>query len=275
LTKKRTFAQNFVNMLARNLKYLRKKRGKTQEQISAEVEISRNTWASYESGQSEPNVGIFKKLADYFQVNIEDLLLSELDSPLFDRRNTKLPNLKNDHLRVLPISTDPIGKNNIQFVPVSAQAGYSVGYSETGFIENCQHFNLPKHETGTYRAFEIVGDSMPPIHEGFIVIGQFVENWKSLTDGGRYILALREEGIVFKRVVCEAAKTNRIVLFSDNPEYLPFSVPLEDILEAWELTSFIGFPSKRENALDMILETVQKLDHQISRQFEPNKGKKK
>lgn len=257
MTKKRTFAQNFVKMISRNLKYLRKTKGKTQKQVSSELEISRNTWACYESGQSEPSISIFKKIADYFQVGLEDLLSSELDSPLFRQKDANSSNLKNDNIRILPVSSDSIGKNNIQFVPISAQAGYSVGYNEASFIEHCRHFNLPKHENGTYRAFEIAGDSMPPIHQGFIAIGRFVENWKALKDGERYILALREEGVVFKRIVCEVGKTNRLVLFSDNPQYLPLTVSLEDVLEAWEFTSYIGFPGKSANMLELILETLQ------------------
>jgi len=42
--------------LAGNLKYLRKKSGKTQDALSSELKIGRTTIANYESGISEPNV---------------------------------------------------------------------------------------------------------------------------------------------------------------------------------------------------------------------------
>ena len=52
--------------LAKNLKFLRKKSGKTQDALSSELNIGRTTLANYEAGVSEPNVDTLCTIAKYF-----------------------------------------------------------------------------------------------------------------------------------------------------------------------------------------------------------------
>jgi hypothetical protein len=44
-------------------------------------------------------------------------------------------------------------------------------------------FYLPMFKQGTYRAFEIKGDSMLPILSGTIIIGEYLENWADVKAG--------------------------------------------------------------------------------------------
>lgn len=104
---------------------------------------------------------------------------------------------------------------------------------------------------------------MPPIHDGYIVIGKFVEHARDIKNGGRYILILRDGDVVFKKVISELNKGKRFILASDNSEFLPYSVLANDILEAWELAAFIGFPNK----IDMnyiLLDRLQNIEKQIA-----------
>lgn len=45
----------FCQVLARNLKYLRKKSGKSQDELAAIFEINRTTWGCYENGKTDDN----------------------------------------------------------------------------------------------------------------------------------------------------------------------------------------------------------------------------
>jgi len=51
----------------KNLKYLRRLNGLSQKALAADLEISRNNIASYESGVVEPNATTFLKSCEYFK----------------------------------------------------------------------------------------------------------------------------------------------------------------------------------------------------------------
>ena len=50
-----------------------------------------------------------------------------------------------------------------------------------------------------------------------------------------------------KKIIFE--HKNRLILVSDNPEFEPYSINTNDILEIWEFTAYIGFPSKQKYKL--------------------------
>jgi hypothetical protein len=59
---------------------------------------------------------------------------------------------------------------------VKASAGYINGYSDPEFVRELPKFHLPMLQGGTFRAFEIKGDSMLPIHPGSIIVGEYVDD---------------------------------------------------------------------------------------------------
>ncbi len=263
-----TFVRNFGKMLCRNLKYLRTKKRKSQKEMAQEFKVSRQTWADYENGKSEPTASFLKKTSLFFDITLDNLLMLDLNAPLFQKRN--IAKLKDEDIRIITITVDEYQKENIEFVPHKAVAGYAQNYSNADYIKNLPHFHLPKLEEGTYRAFEVIGNSMPPIDEGFIVIGKYVEHYRDLKQGKRYVLALKTEGIVFKRVISEVKKNNKLILMSDNSiDYPPFTVELEEVLEAWEMVSFIGYDDyiKKNEAylLQKMNDIGMKIDQFISK----------
>lgn len=257
-------------MLSRNLKYLRKKAGKSQEEMSQMLGVSRTTLAGYENGHSEMSVVFLKKTSEHFGISADELLSTDLDSPLF-RNPPRLPNLKNESTRILVETLDRQKRENIAFLPVSAIAGYSIEYNDPGFFEEKSGFQLPKLQPGTYRAFEIQGDSMVPIKSGSVVVGQFVESWKNLQNGRRYVLALKNEGVVFKRVVNEVSKNKNLILASDNPDYQSFTVALEDVLEAWELVAHIVYGDEMDSESGVIVQKLHILEQKINQLLIPSK----
>ena len=250
-------------MLDRNLKYLRNKKGKSQDDIAREFILSRQTWADYENGKSEPTASLLKKIGDFFEKSVDDLLSIDLNAPLFEKKN--IAKLKDEDIRVLTITIDENQKENIEFVPYQAIAGYSLNYSDSEFIRNLPHFKLPKLSEGTFRAFEIKGNSMPPIDDGFIVIGKYIEHYRDLKQGKRYILVLKQDGIVFKRVISEVKKNNKLILISDNTvDYPPYTIELEDVLELWEMVSFIGYDDYLKSDDSYILQKLNDIDFKLN-----------
>lgn len=141
-------------MLSKNLIDLRKEKKLTQEAVANAVGVSRSTYADYEKGKSEPVASVLAKLASYFQVKTDDLLNGLVAMPLF-RQPRQVARLLDDNIRVLSITVNGEQKENIQYVPVAAQAGYVSDHVQPGFIEQLPSFNLPKLDpNATYRAFE-------------------------------------------------------------------------------------------------------------------------
>lgn len=250
-------------MLGANLKYLRESKQLTQGELANLFEIGRTTYINYEKENSDPSSSLLLKIANYYNINTHDLLVEDLGAPLFYQKTENTDSILAENIRVLPITVKDTQKQNIEFVPAKAIAGYVVGMKEENYISELPRFYLPKLPEGTYRAFEIEGDSMPPIQEGFIVIGRFVEHARALKNGTRYVLAIRNEGVVFKKVISEITDKEQLILASDNAEYQPYTVPIKEVLEAWEFVAYIGFPNKVDVSYFM-LDKLSNIEQQLS-----------
>lgn len=60
--------------LATNIRQLREERGLTQQRIAQLSKIPRPTWASLESGDSNPTLAVLTRVAAALQVSIEELI---------------------------------------------------------------------------------------------------------------------------------------------------------------------------------------------------------
>ncbi|MCW2277770.1 helix-turn-helix domain-containing protein [Heliophilum fasciatum] len=61
-------------MLSKQLKKLRIESGKTQEELVKELNMSRDTYAGYETGRRSPDYATLKQFADYYSVTTDFLL---------------------------------------------------------------------------------------------------------------------------------------------------------------------------------------------------------
>ena len=93
---------------------------------------------------------------------------------------------------------------------------------------------------GTYRAFEIKGDSMLPLASGTIIIGEYMENWGDVKSGETYGIVSKSEGVVYKRMGSKFRADKKLKLISDNPVYEPYEIGGEDVLEIWKAKAYIS-----------------------------------
>lgn len=216
-----------MSVAGKNLKYLRKLRGWTQEEFATRLKIKRSLLGAYEEERAEPRIEVLEVVGDIFKLSLDELLLTELGESkgnyLAKRRAQKLA----------------AGNNEIPFVPVKAAAGYLAGYSDPEYIDELNTFTLPMLSGGNYRAFEIVGDSMLPTPSGSIIIGEMTHNLDDVKSNQTYIIVSRNEGIVYKRVMKTGKVKGKITLVSDNTAYQPYTVNANDILEVWKANMVI------------------------------------
>jgi len=228
-----------------NLKYLRRSKKFSQQELADQLEIKRPNIGAYEEARATPSFDVLLKIVDLFDVSTDMLLrvdLSKTDSSSL---------MKVGENRILfPITVDDNNDDLIEVVPVRAAAGYLVGYSDPEYIESLQKMKLPFMPTGKHRAFPIRGDSMPPCKDGSFVVGKFVERWQQIKDGKTYIIITKSEGIVYKRVTNKIIPNGYLELHSDNPIYETYNVLIEDVLEVWEFTCYINTDDYREDELN-------------------------
>src|ERR1700760_1527002 len=223
---------NFMSIISSNIKFLRKKRGLTQQQFADQVGIKRSLVGAYEEERAEPKYDLLKVIAAFFEISIDDFIKEEI--------NEKWQPKPKGNLRILSISVDKDGDENIEMVPVKASAGYLNGYADPEYVAALPKFYLPMFKQGTYRAFEIKGDSMLPLVSGTIIIGEYLENWGELKSGDTYVVVSKTEGVVYKRIGNKFKDNKKLKLLSDNPVYEPYEISGEDVLEIWKAKAYIS-----------------------------------
>lgn len=233
------------NFLASNLKFLRKRKRLSQEQLSSALELTRSTLSAYENETAEPNVQTLLRIANFFKISLDRLIRQNLET-LGEKQLSELErgldlDIMGRHLRILTTTVNHKNEENIELVPAKARAGYTAGLSDPEFISQLPKMSLPfLSKNRTYRAFPVVGDSMPPVSEGSVVIGEYVQDWRELSDGAPCIVVTRDEGVVFKVVFNTLIESGKLQLCSTNPEYEPYLVDAENVLEIWKFVYYIS-----------------------------------
>jgi transcriptional regulator with XRE-family HTH domain len=232
-------------MIAQNLKFLRKKSGKSQEDVANALDIKRTTLSGYENGSAEPNSENLIRLCDYYAVSLDDLLRVDLSQNPNHESNDRLKihahDLSGESLRIIATTVNSENIDNIELVPIQARAGYTSGYADPDYIRVLPTFQLPFLSSNKkYRTFPIIGDSMPPVAEGSWVTGEYLQNWNFIKDGHPYILVTKDEGIVFKTLYNQLEENGTFLLCSTNPAYEPYELAIGDILEIWKFTHYIS-----------------------------------
>ncbi|RYY35248.1 MAG: LexA family transcriptional regulator [Sphingobacteriaceae bacterium] len=225
-----------MSIISSNIKFLRKKKGLTQQQFADQVGIKRSLVGAYEEQRAEPKYELLKTLATFFEISIDDFINETIDEKWAPK-----PKGNPANLRVLTVSVDKDDNENIEMVPLKASAGYLNGYADPEYVSALPKFHLPMFNQGTYRAFEIKGDSMLPLPSGSIIIGQYVENWADVKPGDTYVVISKNDGVVYKRIGNKFRGDNKkLKLISDNPAYEPYEINGEDVLELWKAKGYIS-----------------------------------
>ena len=66
-------------MISKNLLFLRKRANLSQEALAEKLDVSRQTLAKWENGESVPDVIHCDRMAELFDISLDDLLHTELD----------------------------------------------------------------------------------------------------------------------------------------------------------------------------------------------------
>lgn len=139
------------------------------------------------------------------------------------------------------IAVNQTGNENVVYVPIKARAGYLNGYGDADYIETLPSFNMPHLTNGSYRCFEVYGNSMVrTFFDGDLVFGKYVESLSDIKDGRIYVIVSKNDGIVLKRVINRIEERGKLILKSDNKNgnYPTYTIDAEEVMEVWYVTMF-------------------------------------
>ncbi len=256
-----------MNWIASNLVFLRAANGLKQAEISDKLGFKRNTWSNWETNVSEPDIETLLRIADYFRVDIGDIIGADLSTGIlnkkgYDSKKQPVGNLKSSptgnvmepsaEYGVSPrdvivsrserrspsvVSVSKEGDETIVYVPVKAQAGYLIGYGDSAYIEQLPAFNMPGLRNATFRMFEVQGVSMSPtLSDRDRVIGEWVASVDEIRENRVHVMVLKD-GVCIKRVLNRTRERGKIYLKSDTlthrQDYPIREIDPSEILEIW------------------------------------------
>lgn len=244
-----------MSYAAKNFKYLRKLRRWTQDEFATKLKIKRSLIGAYEEERAEPRLDVLQTVCKIFKLSLDEVLLKDLSVPA--KGTTYL-----DKRRMMKMATSV---QDIHLVPVKAAAGYLAGYADPEFIDELNTFTLPMLGPGNYRAFEIIGDSMLPTPSGSVIVGEKIETIEEVKANNTYIVVSRNEGIAYKRILKNNRYKTKLTMISDNPQFEPYNLNMDDIIEVWKAQMVITKANTEQRwDINQLAGLVNNLQEQVS-----------
>jgi hypothetical protein len=233
---------------------------KSIRQFAISVDYHPQNMNDIMKGKRDVTIDLLKNTIEVYQIN-PSYIFSGIGSPFNEDGIVQQPSVKNH-----------ISRERILHVPVSAYAGYTEQFHDEVFFDDLVSFSLPdyKFQHGTYRCFDIAGDSMEPsLFAGDKVVCSQVDNnnlYSSVRNNLVYVVVL-DRSVVIKRVINKIRESGIFTLISDNNFYEPFDVSVNEVREIWhvevKISPYLPSPNNIRNAFHEEMDGMKKIiDHQ-------------
>ncbi|MES2518292.1 MAG: XRE family transcriptional regulator [Bacteroidota bacterium] len=125
----------------------------------------------------------------------------------------------------------------IPYVKTNVVKDYITNCQKSDFLRSLPTISLPFITTEKNRAFEM-GNDFPM--QNSIVIGNGISDWSEIQDGKFYVLVTNQQGVIYRRVYNQVKIKGALLLSSDNSNIPSLEIAIKDIIEVWEVNSFIS-----------------------------------
>jgi transcriptional regulator with XRE-family HTH domain len=150
----------------------------------------------------------------------------------------------------------------IQWVARNLQQEYITNFQNPGYLTRLPSFQLPNLPSGYYRAFESGDDFVYP---NALLVGTFIRNWYDIKDGMQYVFLLRSQGLIYRNAFNHVKTSGVLLLTSDNPHFPELEVPLQDVLEVWEIKAFVSLQMPvPQPSMERVAQLVDELQIELS-----------
>jgi transcriptional regulator with XRE-family HTH domain len=274
--------------IGKRIKELRLGLGMSQADFCGKLGIKQSPLSQMESGKILPSIETLSNIIRIFNINYSWLIdgvdekrnikemppietvakrvafseVTKNKENATNSANEEISNLYNRMPKVVTVDTS--GKDNVVLVPVKAAAGYLAGYGDNEFIQTLPTFSLPNIQNGTFRMFQVSGESMyPTLCDGCYVVGEWVENWIKDVKDNRIYVVVSDEGVLVKRVLNRLKKYDNLYLKSDNRREHPNrTLEPSQIKEIWAVKMHLSFELPDPTVLyDRVGDLEAEIDH--------------
>lgn len=178
-------------MFSNNLKVQRKRAGLTQVELANKLHVANGTVAMWETGKREPNFETIQKIAELFNVTVDDLIGSSREG------------------------IAPSKKKGVK-IPVLGRVAAGIPITAVEEVLDYEEIEESLAKTGDFYGLQIRGTSMEPkFSEGDVVI---VRQQNDVESGEIAIVLVNGDDATCKRVV---KHENGLSLISLNPSFPP------------------------------------------------------
>ena len=149
------------------------------------------------------------------------------------------------------------------FVKANSIKEYLANCQKVDYLRSLPTISLPFISSERSRAFEM-GNDFPL--QNSIVVGNGISDWSEVLDGKFYVLLTAQQGVIYRRVYNQVKIKGALLVSSDNPTIPSAEISIKDVVEIWEVNSFISQQLPEPHiSLERVKDLVDDLTHELDR----------
>jgi transcriptional regulator with XRE-family HTH domain len=224
------------------------------------------------TNSAEP-LPVAKLVEDFFQEKEESAIIPQrqvAQRNFLAENETSFQQFVDNHLHT--VSNFPKNESEIQSKSVAKLTPFIKNKGVKEYLANCQKvdylrtlptISLPYITTDRSRAFE-AGSDFPM--QNSIIVGTGISDWSDVNDGKFYILVTAQQGVIYRRIYNQVKIKGALLLSSDNPTISSFEISIKDVVEIWEVNSFISQQLPEPHiSLERVKNIVDDLTNELDR----------
>ena len=225
------------------------------------------------TNSSEPH-SIAKLAQDFFQekeaISIIPQKVANPQRSFLADNETSFQQFVDNHLHTVsnsPKSEPEVVTKNVTkltpFVKNNHVKEYLANCQKVDFLKTLPTISLPFIVADRSRAFE-AGKDFPM--QNSIIVGTGISDWSDVSDGKFYILVTAQQGVIYRRVYNQVKIKGALLLSSDIPTIPSFEISIKDVVEIWEVNSFISQQLPEPHiSLERVKNIVDDLSNELDR----------
>ncbi len=247
-----------MSVIGKNIKKIRTVKKISQADFADLFQVSRGSVGSYEEGRAEPRIETIIKIAQYFQLSIDILLIKELtinELYKFDIFKEEYQSREADTLS----DKDEV-KEDTPLVIQDNYLEYIVNHTNKDYINRLPFVRLPDTRYERTRAFEVSDSAMEYGNAG-LSKGDILsccpvmpKQQASLRTGKVYVVITKNN--IFVRRLTDSEPL--LVFRADNPDFEALEIRSDELLELWQVVGYYSTILKPPSRLEERLEAVEK-----------------
>jgi len=141
-----------LDLLSRNIRHLRMKKGWSQEDLAADIHIARSTYSTYETGVKVPDLQTIDALAAKYDIGFEGLVSYDLTDGLVSRiyleqDDEDLVGLLNDYQN-LSVASKNLVMENLRILLDRESVFYQSYTKKKGLLQEQPHDEIDSDGNG-------------------------------------------------------------------------------------------------------------------------------